>query len=130
MPDDLWGDLPEPDTAVLPSMILQEQASMLAAKTQNVLEGLVQKRKQDNGGVTLDFFIRCPAVDNYTFHVLRLAHDLLKVYPFKLEGIAKSKGYVVTDANCLREALKDQLQSFEVRRVVSALLREATSAVA
>ena len=126
MSDDLWGDLPEPDTEILPSMILQEQASVLGSKTPNVLEGVVQKHKTGDG-LVVDLHIRCPVVDNYTFHVLQLRHDLLKVYPFQLNGIAKRKVYQIAEPDQLREALKDQFQSPELRRVVSALLREATS---
>ena len=135
--DDLWGELPvpvpesEPDIAALPRTILQEQASLLGSKTHNVLEGVV--RKGDAGAhnnIGLDLFIRCSALDNYSFHVLHLEHDILNAYPLKLDAIANQVGYDIDDVGALRNALTNIFQSPQVRRVVSALLREATTSVA
>ena len=124
--EDLWGDLPEADASVKPGTVLQEQAGLLASKTRNVIEGFIQTHAVERG-VILDFSIRCPALDNYTMHLIRLEHELLHIYPLSLTDMVHDMVYNVDSETALRAVLKQVFTSPEVRKVIAALLREATS---
>lgn len=141
--DDLWGDLPEADTTADPVTLLRQQASLLGKKTRNILEGVVkrfEKRptlaelatsamrpgvQQEEREVAIRFSIRCPALDNYVFHALTLEHPLLTVFPVKIHDESTGQNYVCRSETELREALQTIFASPQLRRVISALLREA-----
>ncbi|MCL4205218.1 MAG: hypothetical protein KJ000_22270 [Pirellulaceae bacterium] len=144
--DDLWGDLPESDNATNPAILLSQQASLLGSKTRNVLTGLVTRVPQRPGGllaaalaasqgrtdqkeqmVELRFLIRCSALDNYTFHVLTLKYSLLTIFPVDVRNEASGEDYTCRSDDELRSTLQQVFASLQVRRVISALLREANS---
>jgi hypothetical protein len=144
--DDLWGDLPESDNATNPAILLRQQASLLGSKTQNVLTGMVTRVPQRPGGllsaalvgeqgrtdqkeqmIELRFLIRCSALDNYTFHVLTLRYSLLTIFPVHVHNEASGEDHTCRSDDDLREALQQIFASLQVRRVISALLREANS---
>jgi len=126
--EDLWGELPNADSTVKPSTLLREQASLLASKTSNVLEGVVNEFNTGTTSVLgFSFLIRCPAMDNYTFQVLSLTHDLLNIFPVSVRDKVGAARYEATDENELRRILKEIFTSNEVRRIIAALLREATA---
>ena len=126
--EDLWGDLPKPDTMVKPGTLLREQASLLGSKTQNIVEAYVEsfatKRKNRVG---LRMSIRCAAVDNYEFQVLTIDHDLLTIYPISLTSAMDMVNYEIQDEEQFRSALRQIFSSEKLRRVIAALLREATT---
>jgi hypothetical protein len=75
--------------------------------------------------VELRFSIRCTALDNYTFHVLTLKYPLLTVFPVSIHDEATGQDHLCTSENELRTALQRIFTSQQIRRVISALLREA-----
>ena len=139
--DDLWGDLPESDNATNPAILLSQQASLLGSKTRNVLSGLVTRARvgplraameagrdrtdQKEEKIELRFLIRCSALDNYTFHVLTLRYSLLTIFPVHVHNEASGEDYTCQSDDDLRRTLQQVFASPQVRRVISALLREA-----
>ncbi len=137
--DDLWGDLPEADNATEPATLLRQQASLLGSKTGNVLAGIVTRPKTATlqlGALTeafgvkeerveLRFSIRCSALDNYTFHVLTLNYPLLTIFPAIIHDEVTGQEHLCKSEDDLRVALHRIFSSPQLRRVISALLREA-----
>lgn len=125
MSDDLWGDLPEADQTKKPADILREQAALLSQKTKNVVEGLVNQYQPDATVVGYDFYIRCPIMDNYSYHVLRLQHRILEIFPFTVTDAANNKNYHAGNEGEYRNILLKIFGSDTVRKVIAALRREA-----
>jgi hypothetical protein len=131
--DDLWGDIPEADTTTAPVTLLRQQASVLGSKTANVLEGVVSRARarrirriaQGEETVELRFYIRCTALDNYTFHVLTLKHPLLTIFPVSIHDEVAERDHVCQSEDELRDALHRIFTSQQLRGVISALLRES-----
>jgi len=128
--EDLWGELPGADATVKPSTLLREQASLLGAKTKNLIEGEVREYfTGDPELIGFRFFINCPAVGNYRYHVLTLTHPLLHVFPAKVQDHAHGREHQAANEEELRSVLKGIFTSGQVRRVIAALLREAAAPV-
>jgi hypothetical protein len=124
--DDLWGDLPVPDKLVKPGRILQEQASLLSLKTNNVVEGEVRTFSPGGGNIGHDLYVKCAILDNYQVHVLRMSHNLLLIYPLSVINAMTAKNYSVSSEEELRKVLKDVFGSPDLRRIIAALLRETS----
>ncbi len=147
--EDLWGDLPETDDTTDPVTLLRQQASLLGSKTKNVLTGVVSRPRKKASlydvlraepaksapakerastpeqQMEVYFSIRCSALDNYTFHVLTLIYPLLTIFPLSVRDEAVGKVHTCMSEDELRDALQRILGSQHLRRVISALLREA-----
>lgn len=147
--EDLWGDLPETDDATDPVTVLRQQASLLGSKTKQILTGVVSRPAKRNrtladrlhapgrpdeasSGLSkqdemmeVRFLIRCSVLDNYMFHVLTLNYPLLTVFPMQIVDETTGRRHVCKSVDELRTVLQQILGSSQLRRVISALLREA-----
>lgn len=132
MKDDLWGVIPAPDTTPLPLCLLKEQGTLLAEKTNGLLTGQthVEYEFHEGGELTiLKFYIVCPTLNNYRYEVLSVLHPRFgDVFPAEIFFYRSDGGEDTTVASDLGEfktRIKNILQSDRVKKVVSALLRDA-----
>src|SRR5580700_1642574 len=84
MPRNLWGDLTTLEKVRTPKSILQEQASYLTQATEGVLVGsLDDARLSGRGSFTYDLEVEVPALNGYTFTLLRINHSV-ELYPVQV----------------------------------------------
>ncbi len=119
----LWGDLSNLERVLTPKEILSDQASLLTQATKGVLVGQVSNNNE-YGGFVYDLEVRVPALNNYTYTILTIQHQI-ELYPVR---ILANDGRTL--ATCQSEdgyisALYDILSSKEVKLVLSRLLSQA-----
>lgn len=120
---DLWGENPQPEIPK-PVEILMEQASFLEKKTENQLKGHVLSTARPRGSESFNYLLEIvvPALDDYSFGVLRTSFELIPIYPVDVEDLAHDKEYTCNDEDHLIDVLKRILSSDEVRKVIQRLL--------
>jgi len=79
----LWPDF-EANSIITPKAILLEQGKFLSEKTKNILETDVRSSSLENN-VYLHFYIVAPNMNNYSFHLLTLIHDV-QLYPSTIKS--------------------------------------------
>lgn len=124
--DDLWGDLPKAETLRTPLVILKEQAELLEQKTGGLLVGQIGG-KQSGTGFQYQFSIVAPTLNNYSYSVLIISHDI-GFYPVTVED---PQGWA-SDITCsnvdeYKAALKAIFSKQEVQDVISKLLTHISS---
>jgi hypothetical protein len=121
----LWPEDLRKSEEVTVEDILWAQAQDLAVKTGNVLQGTVERGSQGEW-VTLDFFILVPALEDYTYHLLKIRHKLPQ-YPLEMYWLAYAdntqRARVEADSRKEFETrLGQYLSSPKVRKVLRELL--------
>ena len=126
MSDDLWGELPAPDSSVTPTTILKEQAAILTSKSNGLLEGEVSMGKDDALEVVANFSIVVPAMNRYRWSLLQLPYKRLTPYPFKAKWFKESGlgQETIESESDFKSYLRGVFQSEEVQKTIAALLRE------
>ncbi len=104
----------------MPITILKELAQELEKKTKGLLIGEVSQSLWKNI-FTLHFFIIAPSLNNYSYSVLTIQHDLVILYP--LEFIRPIQ-VEIKNENELEEKLKEVFSSSEVKRVINGMLAQ------
>src|SRR5437660_2266298 len=79
---DFWPDIAVQEPVTTPLSIMKEQASALARKTKGLLEGRVDTTTL-LGSFTHRFNIVAPTLDDYSYALFRVEHDLL-LYPARI----------------------------------------------
>jgi hypothetical protein len=136
--EDLWGELLPTEIKSTPGAILTNQAVLLGKKTEDKLKGLVARSKNRSGGITLSFSIVAPLLEDYSYEILRVYHNI-KLYPLTLENLVKEYIHEVDEdtyvnegpesITCLKEEdfiekLSIVLRSREVKQVIDSLLAQ------
>jgi len=126
MTDNLWGSLPEPDDTPLPTKILKEQAIILTKSTSGLLEGRVYDNHiQTQTTKRMNFDILCPLLNSYSVDILYVVMERFTIYPCKIKNILSSEYYDAEDLESFKEKISIIFQSEGVRKIISALLRDA-----
>lgn len=121
----LWGNLENIATVRTPKEILSEQASHLYIATGYKLQGQIRERSSGSKFlVSLD--IVAPALDNYSYEVLRAIYDL-DVYPVNVRDVANGKDYEVKNEKEFLDVIEKILSSPEVHKVISVLISQSTT---
>ncbi len=140
-----FDDVIEETSVKPPIAVLKELAQELAQKTQGLLVGKVEQSNRSND-FSLEFYITAPSLNNYSYEVFRVKHNL-NFYPLMLtktadmgtgEGLAARAGLssVVTGYGAdevknlekFEEKLKIIFSSPEVKKVINGLLAQIKSA--
>jgi hypothetical protein len=135
---DLWPNDLGTVTTKSPLTILKEQASLLGAKTKNIVKAKLQK-SASNWGVPFnyDFILNAPALDNYSYRLFIIAYDV-DLYPVRFfvdDAIAEEMGIkprevlIATGEEQLIEILARILGSQKTRHVIHAILSQSTDLV-
>lgn len=125
--ENLWGDLPKPESLKSPKKLLQEQAELLSQMTDDHLRGHVNTETTE-GRIIHELEIIAPYINNYTVTVLRIVHGAV-IYPAEvIQTIAPSRALLCNDFNTLRDGLKILLQSGETKKLISSLLTQSREA--
>jgi hypothetical protein len=130
---DLWPTEFGAVDAKLPAEILQEQASLLGAKTKNVLEGQVRTSIDEYGSFWHRFYINAPALGSYRYLLLTAKHEIVP-YPVQIDTedfediYSRTRSADVTECKSeleLQDILKRILNSERCRSIVQNLLRQS-----
>ncbi len=137
---DLWPDGVFSQDVRTPLQVLREQAAVLSQKTSQVLQGRVETNPlppaarawpelsgflKDDSGLLHRFVIRVPALGDYRYELLWVAHDV-GLYPCVLSGPAFEGSSVRADDEAqFTELLQVGLSSAQTKRVIAALLAQS-----
>jgi len=124
--DDLWGEIPNRDTAKSPLVIVKEQAALLEAKTNGELRGVAHARRVDGGGIKVRLGIEAPSADNYYYGLLEFECDPVEVYPLQIFDLTADFGYHVENVQEFKARLSAVFGSPKVKRVISRLRAVST----
>jgi hypothetical protein len=117
---DLWGEI-TPTAVRTPVSILKEQASLLGAKTSHIVEGKVGTQISGTGFFH-SFNVVVPALDNYSYELFRIWHEV-DPYPVRVvSGAGK-----LEDEEAFVNWLGRELSSPETKRIIGNLLAQANS---
>ena len=137
--ENLWGEIPSTGTLKTPIAILREQAGVLGAMTNNVLEGDASiGRKGTRFQLTL--VIVAPALDNYRMAILGVEHDMT-LYPLTItdfigayprtdieEVMGVTHEIRCKDEGEFKSELRTILSSDPVHRIIQSLLSQSQAA--
>lgn len=104
----------------MPISILKELAQELEKKTKGLLIGEVNQSLWKNK-FTLHFSIVAPSLNNYSYGVFTIQHDLVIVYPLELMNPLHVR---IENQEELEEKLKEIFSSSEVKRVINGMLAQ------
>jgi hypothetical protein len=125
---DLWGDFQVAEVRT-PVSILREQAALLGPKTKNIIEARVSTQARD-GRFYHSFDLMVPALDNYTYELFSVDHDvtLYPVFTAK-DAMSTFRGNQISlkTEEEFTDWLGHRLSSHETRKIISSLLAQATN---
>jgi hypothetical protein len=123
-----YWSLPETGDIHSPDRILRDQADALRAETHGALVGVVETINRGPGALTHELWIRVPALNNYSFHLLSYTHSG-KMYPGNVESMIDdlSLGRVENEEQ-FDKYMRALLSSPECQDIVGALLTQARDA--
>ena len=121
---DFWGDIGV-DTTVTPSMILKQQATLLGAKTNHLLEAEVRTRTSGSSFYHA-FYLVVPALDDYTYELFQVSHGV-ELYPVIADTDAFGVGRPLRTEDEFKHWVYQKLSSPDTRRIVANLLSLARS---
>ena len=119
--ENLWGDFPAHESLKSPRKLLQEQADLLSQLTDDHLRGQV-KTETGEGRIVHELNIIAPYINNYTITLLNVVHDAI-IFPATITlAFSPYKSFICNDSVNLQSALKQLLQTSEVKKVLASLL--------
>ena len=122
----LWGDLGEIETRRTPTVILREQAELLAQLTNDVLKGeVVRTPFSTSERFLVSLMVVVPALQNYRLEVLSAFYHYLSIYPVKVHDSINDNEEVASDEEGLVEIVRKILTSEKVLRAIATLISEA-----
>lgn len=108
-----------------PIAVLKELAQGLEKRTKGLLIGKVEQTSYDSD-FTLEFYISAPSLNNYSYEVFSLSHNL-NFYPLQIKS-SSERGYLkVENQEDLEKQLKTIFSSSEVKKVINGLLAQINS---
>ena len=117
---DFWGEI-EATQMRTPLVILREQASLLGAKTKNLVEASV-KTRANGDAIRHSFDLVVPALGSYTYSLFVIVHGA-SIYPINVEY----KGTRLDTEQQFVEWLRATLSSPETKRIVTNLLSQVAA---
>jgi hypothetical protein len=89
MMESLWPRLQRQEDTEAPVAILRQQAVALGKQTRNVLEGYVRRMENQNPSnpslLSFSFEVVAPGLGDYRIELLRAFHNLVPLYPVKVD---------------------------------------------
>lgn len=122
--EDLWGNLPDVETLRTPLVILKEQAELLQEKTDGLLVGQINQH-QKGTKFQYSLSIVAPTLNNYTYHLLTVTHDI-GFYPLRLIN-NQNKPQQCPDEEEFKEGLRTIFTTQDIQNVISKLLTHIRS---
>lgn len=124
--EDLWGEMPEIESLKTPLLILKEQSEILQEKTKGMLVGQITL-KQSGTTFMYVFSIVAPTLNNYTYQLLSVRHDL-GFYPITLWD-AQNNGTAIQCSNEdeYKKGLSSIFSTEKNRTAISKLLTHISS---
>jgi len=119
---DLWGEI-KPSVVRTPVAMLREQASLLGAKTNHLIEGKVHSHASGTKFYH-SFSLVVPALDNYSYELFQISHDV-GFYPVSVEN--RSSYRELRNQGEFVEWLREKLSSPETKGLIGNLLAQANS---
>jgi len=115
---DLWGEI-APSAVRTPASILKEQASLLGAKTQHMIEGEVVTSALGSSFYH-SFLLVVPSLDEYKYKLFEIHHG---VSPYPVSVLMTD----LPDEDRFVAWLRDTLSSAETKSIIGNLLAQARS---
>jgi len=121
----MWGNLEDIERKSIrtPLAILREQSQLLSKATKGILLGAVGTSGSGED-IELRLYIRVPALNNYTYHVLRARHNIINIYPIYVSSDALEKDMDCRDEAQFLSVLEQILSSTKVGNVIRVLMSQ------
>lgn len=123
---DLWPDDIGHSDIVAPVTIMRQQASFLGRKTQNIIEGdVVTKFNQDNENFVHYFFLVAPALQDYRYKLFTIRHEI-SFYPLFLHSErTDNKEVTVPNQDVFLKVLMKEFNSEKTRSVIESMVAQS-----
>lgn len=121
-PVDLWGEI-APVQVRTPLAILKEQAALLGAKTNRLVEAMVDTSTTGHGEFEHRFILIVPALDDYRYQLFTIYHGI-ELYPVRVMEFENDDPE--TEDQFL-EWLRGKLSSKDTKRIIGKLLAQVNS---
>jgi hypothetical protein len=109
-----------------PIAVLKELAQGLEKRTNGLLIGEVEQSFWNQEKIKLEFYIKAPSLNNYSYEVFNLNHDL-SFYPLEIRPSNERSPLIVENQDELEAKLKTIFSSPEVKKVINGLLAQIKS---
>lgn len=113
-----------------PIAVLKELSQVLVKRTNGLLVGKVVQEAWDSQ-FSLEFYITAPSLNNYSYQVLEIKHDL-SFYPLDIRqsnvNANANLSWKAENQEELEEILKTIISSSQVKKVINGLLAQIKSA--
>lgn len=119
----LWGEIKDLPKIKSPVAILNEQTQLLEQLTNGLLTGRTARVSNDPNQFMFDFSINAPSLNNYSYTVLRIAHDI-GLYPVNLIDLKQGASVRCNDVSEFETELGKIFSSPEIQRVITGLLSQ------
>jgi hypothetical protein len=121
LPDDFG-----PAEGESPVTILRAQADLLAAKTNGVVQGEVQRLVSSSQAFGFNFVV--PALEDYRYQAFQISYPLADGYPLELSGaVLGDKEIRVENRQQYLDQLRQVFSSPAFARVLRSIIREASA---
>ncbi len=129
MSDDLWGTIAIDTELKMPLAVLKSQATLLAQKTNGVLEAQVGSFKvTGKDTVAYSFNIVAPHLSNYTYKVLTISHPGILLYPVRVVDLTSKMEHICKTEDEFIMVIRAILSSDVVHKAVLALITQSKAA--
>ncbi len=128
--NDLWPDDIAVTDVVTPVNILKEQASMLGAKTKNLVQGEIVQRITRREGESPDSFIfsfnlKAPALQNYKYQLFWVTYPIT-FYPLTIHKGGADSDITVNSQDELVDELRNIFSHEKTKNVIHALIAQSS----
>lgn len=125
--DAIFDDVIDEESLVKPPIaVLKELAQGLEKRTQGLLVGKIEQTVYQDRSFILDFYITAPTLNNYSYQVLKINHDI-DFYPLKVTGSEINSSVQANNQKELEDFLKLIISTPEVKKVINGLLAQIKS---
>ena len=121
----LWPEFQLENVIRTPKAILNEQAEFLAKGTKNLLNGNITISSSRNGDIDYFFYIVAPNLGGYSYHLLRINHKTISMYPCVLFDSSNPKGYDIINEDDLLDKLSEIFNSPQTQKVITSLISQS-----
>lgn len=122
---DLWpSNLVEAALPPPPLVLLQEQASLLAEKTQGTVEASVEKEVFGDRFI-YQFVLKAPGLGGYEYTLFTVGHAIVSVYPARF--VFGEHPTVAENEQEFTDAVATILSSERTKQVVNSLVSQVAS---
>ena len=126
--EDLWSLPDDPVIIETPKEILSAQAGLLERRTNGILIGVVESKKNLlNNNIRLDFKVYAPSVEQgYTIELLRVEYPVT-IYPATIKSTALESESTCQTPQEFKQEVRRILSDATTHKVINALLNLSRS---